>query len=170
MSNDDLGGVATPDRQRPLREVPPLIARYGLVIVIAWFGAMKFTHYEAFGISPLVEQSPFMGWLYGVMSIDAFGRLLGIAELCAAALLAVKPWFPRVAVLGGIFATLFFLGTLSFMFTTSGIGEPTAGGFPVLSPNGEFLMKDIALLGLSVWLLSDAMEAAHRNRVSPPTA
>jgi uncharacterized membrane protein YkgB len=141
-----------------------------LVVDIAGIGAMKLTHYEAFGISPLVEQSPFMGWLYGVMSIDAFGRLLGIAELCAAGLLAVKPWYPRAAVFGGMFATLFFLGTLSFMFTTSGIGEPTAGGFPVLSPTGEFLMKDIALLGLSVWLLADAKEAAHRHRMSPPTA
>jgi reactive chlorine resistance protein C len=48
------------------------------------------------------------------------------------------------------------------MITTDGIGEPTAGGFPVLSANGEFLMKDIALFGLSGWLLADAVDASRR--------
>lgn len=136
-----------------------LAGRYGLVIVIAWFGAMKFTFYEAQGISPLVANSPFMGWLYHVMSISTFGRLLGTAELVAAVLLALKPWSPKLSVLGGALAVVFFLGTLSFMLSTHGIGETSAGGFPVLSATGEFLMKDIALLGLSIWLLTDSLDA-----------
>jgi len=37
--------------------------RYGLVLVVAWIGAMKFTAYEANGIQPLVANSPFMGWV-----------------------------------------------------------------------------------------------------------
>jgi uncharacterized membrane protein YkgB len=41
------------------------ILRYGLVVVVAWIGALKFTHYEAAGIQPLVAHSPFLGWLYG---------------------------------------------------------------------------------------------------------
>lgn len=28
--------------------------------------------------------------------------------------------------------------------------------FPVLSANGQFLVKDIALLGLSLWLVAEA--------------
>lgn len=136
-----------------------LAGRYGLVIVIAWFGAMKFTFYEAQGISPLVANSPFMGWLYHLMSISTFGRLLGTAELVAAVLLALKPWSPKLSVLGGALAVVFFLGTLSFMLSTPGIGETSAGGFPVLSATGEFLMKDIALLGLSIWLLTDSLNA-----------
>jgi reactive chlorine resistance protein C len=59
---------------------------------------------------------------------------------------------------------VFFLGTLSFMITTPGIGETTAGGFPVLSANGEFLMKDIALLGLAIWTLSDSLQASQLRR------
>ena len=95
------------------------------------------------------------------MSISAFGRLLGSAELITAALLALKPWWPKASVLGGLLASLFFAGTLSFMITTPGIGEASAGGFPVLSANGEFLMKDIAILGLALWLLADAIDAAR---------
>jgi reactive chlorine resistance protein C len=140
-----------------------LAARYGLVIVLAWFGAMKFTYYEAQGISPLVANSPFMSWIYHVMSISAFGRVLGTIELVTAALLAVKPWFPKASIVGGALATIFFVGTLSFMCTTPGIGEASAGGFPVLSANGEFLMKDIAILGLAIWTLADAIDATRRR-------
>jgi uncharacterized membrane protein YkgB len=50
------------------------------------------------------------------------------------------------------------------MVTTPGIGEPTAGGFPVLSANGEFLMKDIALVGLALWLLVDSISATQQRQ------
>jgi reactive chlorine resistance protein C len=51
---------------------------------------------------------------------------------------------------GSVMAIGLFLGTLSFLFTTPGMGEASAGGFPVLSANpGQFLIKDVALLGLS---------------------
>lgn len=144
-------------------DIAPLVARYGLVIVLAWFGAMKFTHYESQGISHWVANSPFLGWIYEIISIDAFGRLNGSIELITAALLAVKPWFPRASVVGGAFASLFFVTTLSFMITTPGVGEASAGGFPVLSADGEFLMKDIALFGLALWLLVDAIDATRRQ-------
>ena len=45
------------------------VTRYGLVVVLMWIGAMKFTAYEAEGIMPLVVNSPFMSWLYGILSI-----------------------------------------------------------------------------------------------------
>lgn len=147
--------------------IAPLVARYGLVIVLAWFGAMKFTYYESHGISHWVANSPLLSWFYNIMSIDAFGRLNGSIELITAALLAVKPWFPKASVVGGIFASLFFVTTLSFMITTPGTGEASAGGFPVLSADGEFLMKDIALIGLALWLLADAIDATRRQATLP---
>ena len=164
MSQEQATGMmADEPRSSRTTAVAALVARYALVIVIAWFGAMKFTYYESHGISPLVANSPVMSWIYNIMSIGAFGRLLGLVELLTAALLALKPWFPKASILGGLLASLFFLNTLSFMITTPGVGEASAGGFPVLSANGQFLMKDIALLGLSLWLLADAIDAARRQ-------
>jgi uncharacterized membrane protein YkgB len=69
-------------------------------------------------------------------------------------------------VVGGIIASLFFVTTLSFMVTTPGVGEASAGGFPVLSADGEFLMKDIANLGLALWLLADAIDAARKRAIA----
>jgi uncharacterized membrane protein YkgB len=77
-----------------------MLARYGLVIVIAWFGLMKFTNYEAKGIQPLASSSPFMSWVYDIFSVYTFSVLLGVFEVAAAVLIAVKPWWPRVSIPG----------------------------------------------------------------------
>ena len=166
MSHNQITGLMADElRSSRTSAIAALIARYGLVIVLTWFGAMKFTSYESHGISHWVANNPLLSWAYNVMSIDAFGRLNGSIELIVAALLAVKPWFPKASVVGGIFAALFFVTTLSFMITTPGVGEASAGGFPVLSADGEFLMKDIANLGLALWLLADAIIATRRQAI-----
>jgi len=55
-------------KQNTIDAVGGLAARYGLVIVIAAFGLLKFTNYEAQGIQPLVSESPVMSWLYDIFS------------------------------------------------------------------------------------------------------
>src|SRR3954451_9856333 len=153
---DELGSPRT-------TAVAALVARYGLVIVLAWFGAMKFTSYESQGISHWVANSPLSSWAYDIMSIDAFGRLNGTIELIIAALLAVRPWFPKASVVGGVIASLFFVVTLSFMITTPGVGEASAGGFPVLSAEGKFLMKNLAIPAWALWLLADPTAPTRRQ-------
>jgi uncharacterized membrane protein YkgB len=139
--------------------VAGFLGRYGLVIVIGWIGALKFAHFEANQIRPLVANSPFMGWLYDIFSTYTFSALLGVFEVTAAVLLAIKPWFPKLSAVGSVQAVILFLATISFLFSTPGIGEPAGGGFPALSLIGEFLLKDIPLLGLSFWTLADAIRA-----------
>jgi uncharacterized membrane protein YkgB len=139
-----------------------LIVRYGLVIVLLWYGGLKFMRYEAEGIVPLVSESPFMSWVYDIFSVSTFSALLGVFEIAAAALLAVKPWWPKLSVGGSLLSVVLFVSTISFMFTTPGVFEAAQGGFPALSLTGGFLMKDIALLGISVWTLADAVRAVRR--------
>lgn len=50
-----------------VRALGAFLARYGLVLVLGWIGAMKFTAYEAEGIKPLVETSPLMSWMYQLL-------------------------------------------------------------------------------------------------------
>lgn len=151
------------DRIRPaaLEPVGAALARYGLVVVIGWIGAMKFTEYEAKGIEPLVSASPLMSWLYDLFSVYTFSVLLGVLELSAALLLAIKPWWPKVSIAGSVIAISLFVATLSFMFTTPGVFEASEGGFPILTMVGGFLIKDVALLGISVWTLTDAISGSR---------
>ena len=162
-----MTAIQTPARVHRMDAAAPrfsaLAARYGLVVVIAWIGALKFTGYEAQGIQPLVAHSPIMSWVYDIFSVTAFSTVLGVVELATALLLAVKPWWPKLSLLGSAAAIGLFLATISFLVTTPGVGEESAGGFPALSSTGQFLVKDIALLGLAVWTMSDAWRAVRRD-------
>ncbi|OBK49871.1 YkgB family protein [Mycobacterium kubicae] len=145
--------------------VASVLSRYGLVVVIGWIGALKFADFEAHQIQPLVAHSPFMGWLYSFLPVYTFSALLGVFELTAALLLALKPLFPRVSAVGSLMAILLFVSTLSFLFSTPGVSEPAGGGFPALSLTGEFLLKDLPLLGVSVWTLVDSIRAARSRQL-----
>ena len=142
------------------------LARYGLVVVVGWIGLMKFTAYEAEGIRPFVANSPLMSWVYRFMSVRNFSAILGVVEVIIALLIAARPFSPRVSAFGSALAVGMFLTTLSFLVTTPGVWEPTAGGFPALSGfPGQFLIKDLALLGISLWSLGDAWRASQRKSI-----
>lgn len=132
--------------------------RYGLAVVVGWIGAMKFTGYEANGIQPLVAHSPFLSWVYHVWTVRQFSIGLGVVEIGIAALIALRSWSPKAAAIGSAAAVLMFLTTLSFLFSTPG-WEPSLGGFPALSGAvGQFLLKDVVLLGAAIWSLGEALK------------
>jgi uncharacterized membrane protein YkgB len=151
--------------ERPAARAGRLLAQYGLVVVVAWIGALKYTGYEATAIQPLVAHSPVLSWLYTPFSVRTFAAVLGTAEIIAALLIAFRPLWPRASAVGSAFVVLLFLGSLSFLFTTPGV--LAASGFPVLSVlPGQFLLKDIVLAGVALWTLGDSLGAA-RSRSRP---
>jgi reactive chlorine resistance protein C len=120
---------------------------------------MKFTAYEAEGIRPLVANSPLMGWVYNLMSVTAFSSLLGVVEIAIGVLIALRPVWPAGSALGSGLAVGMFLTTLSFLVTTPG-WEPSLGGFPAVSAMpGQFVLKDIVLLGAALWTAGEAWAA-----------
>jgi uncharacterized membrane protein YkgB len=147
-----------------IQRVGGYLIRYGLVVVIAWIGALKFTESEATRIQQYIKHSPFTSWLDAVFSVQLLSAMLGTVEIIAALLVALSPWLPRLSAVGSAIATLLFINTLSFLFTTPGVGDAAAGGFPALSPVGQFLIKDVVLLGASVWTLGEALLAARRDQ------
>jgi uncharacterized membrane protein YkgB len=143
-------------RARPFDLVGAALLRYGLVAFLLLFGLAKFTPAEAQTIQPWVAYSPFLGWLYALTSVQGGSNLIGVVELITAVLLAVRPWFPRISVVGSFSAMLTFVVTLSFLFTT-----------PDLSPAWQgFLMKDVILLGAAVWTAGDTLRAVERKASS----
>ncbi len=141
------------------------LARYGLAVVVAWIGLMKFTAYEAEGIRPFIANSPLLSWVYGLISVPGFSAMLGVVEVTIALLIAARPFSPRVSALGSALAVGMFLMTLSFVVTTPGVWEPSLGGFPALSAvPGQFLIKDLALLGISLWTLGEAWQVRGQRQ------
>ena len=153
--------------EHPVAAVGRYLVRYTLVVVIAWIGALKYTSYEATAIQPLIAHSPIFSWLYSTFSVRTFAAMLGSLEIVAALLIAVRPLFPRLSVIGSAMGILLFLSTLSFLFTTPGVTVASAGGFPVLSGlPGQFLLKDLVLVSASLWTLGDSLSAAQPWRAA----
>jgi uncharacterized membrane protein YkgB len=137
------------------------VLRYGLVLVVGWIGLMKFTGYEANGIQPLVAHSPLMGWMYHFLNVRQFSDGLGVIEVAIAILIALRRWSPKTSALGSALAIAMFLTTLSFLFSTPG-WEASLGGFPALSAMpGQFLLKDLVLLGAATWSLGESLASVN---------
>lgn len=142
--------AATPDNSALLR--------WSLVVVFIWFGAMKFTLYEAQGIAPFIEHSPFMSWLHSAFGVRGASGVIGALELATAVALATGALHRGVSVLGAAMSCATYAITLTFFVTTPGVAEPTAGGFPAISaPIGQFLLKDLVLLAASALLLRTSL-------------
>lgn len=162
MSSISIGIVharTTVERVFSIEDVGKEIVRWGLVLVLVWIGGMKFTAYEAMGIQPLVAHSPFVSWMYDVLSVRSFSAMLGCIEIATAVLLGLRYVSPMASAVGSLLAIGLFATTVSMLLTTPG-WEPTLGGFPALSAMpGQFLLKDIVLFGASVWSLSESLKA-----------
>lgn len=144
------------------------LLRYGLIVPILWIGAAKFTAAEANSIEPLVTNQPLMGWTYQVLSTQTVSNMIGVIEIAAAVLIALKPLVPRISASGSGIAIVLFLSTVSFLFTTPGVVDTQTSPIPMLTDTGSFLIKDLVLLGAAVWTLSDALEASDSRRRSGP--
>ncbi|HKV17697.1 MAG TPA: DUF417 family protein, partial [Mycobacterium sp.] len=139
-----------------------IVSRYGLVIVLAWIGFGKYLKMEA---RVLIEHSPLMSWVYHFLSSGVVAASLGTAEIVAAILIALRPWWPTVSAVGSAMAIVLFIGTVSFLFTTPGLAVGHLAGVPILGAQpGQFLLKDVVLLGVSVWTLGESLGARGKRR------
>lgn len=123
------------------------ILRYGLVFFLVTGGLSKFTAAEAQLIQPFLAHSPLFGWWYGAIGLQPVSELIGVVEICLGALLVLHHWRPQLAAIGALAAAAEFVVTVSFVLTTPSLSAFASG----------FLLKDIMLLGASVWCLGESL-------------
>ena len=139
-----------------------LLVTYALALIFVWFGCLKFTQYEAAGIAPLVMNSPLVGWWHSLFGIAGTSHMLGVYEILTGLLLAARPFKARLASIGGAMASICFLVTITFMLSTPGVAQPGYDNALALSPfPGQFLLKDVVLLAVSIWVLFATREEAR---------
>ena len=135
------------------------ISRYGLVVVLLLIGFLKFTPAEAAGIQPLIAHSPLMSWLYVMLSVQGVSNLIGAIEITVAVLMALRPVSAKASFVGSLGSIVTFLLTTSFLLSTPGAVQ-LSHGLPVLGDAGQFLIKDVVLLGALFWTAAEALAAA----------
>jgi reactive chlorine resistance protein C len=144
-----------------------MLARIGVVLCFLFIGLAKFTPEEAKGIEPLVANSPLMSWMYSVWSLQMVSNIIGVTELLAGLLLTLGTISPRAGVAGAAISTLTFLATLSFLISTPG-AIVLFHGFPVPGATGQFIIKDVVLLGASVAVLGQSLRCLKRPLIDRP--
>jgi uncharacterized membrane protein YkgB len=132
------------------------IALAGAVLPLLMIGILKFTEIEIDALKPVISGTPWLAWLYPVFGEAGASYFLGIVEIATAVLLVASRWSLQAGVVGGTLATLTFATTVSTLFALP-IWEEASGGFPWLNMLGQFLIKDVALLGISLVVLGESL-------------
>lgn len=140
------------------------VALAGVVIPLVLIGILKFTQYEIDALKPLISGTPWLAWLYAVFGYAGTSYLLGVVELVTAALFIASHWSTRAGLAAGALGSLTFITTTSTLLAIP-IWEPTLGGFPFLSFVGTFLIKDVALLGVSLVVLGESLTRSQRRHL-----
>ena len=129
------------------------LLRASMVLIFLMFGYSKWFEYEAQMLIPFISNGPFISWLYPVFGIRGAGWFLGTSEWLFGALLFLGFWDKRLGILGALGSIVTFLGTVSIIPFIPNGWTASAGGFPAMAGNVAFLMKDVVLLTVSVYLL-----------------
>jgi reactive chlorine resistance protein C len=139
-----------------LQTLGAAVIRYGLAAVILFIGALKFTKFEAENIRLLVAHSPMLSWLQSALGVRGSSKLIGIVEIALGLGILAYRLSPRLSGFASLGACGMFLTTLSFLFTTPGAAPWGATG------PGQFLLKDIVLLGAALYTAGVSFQASVR--------
>jgi uncharacterized membrane protein YkgB len=109
---------------------------------------------------PFISNGPFIFWLYPVFGVRGATWFLGGSEWLICALLFCGFWNRWLGVLGAAGSTATFIATVTIIpFIPDGWAK-SAGGFPAMTINTAFLMKDVVLLAVSLYLLKQDLARA----------
>ena len=143
------------------------LVRGSMILIFLLFGYQKWFDYEAQGLKPFISNGPLTWWMYPVFGIRGASWFLGVSEWLTAALLIWGFWNKKAGILGAIFSIGTFITTVTIIPFMPDGWAASAGGFPAMTGNVPFLMKDVVLLAVSVYLLKQdvvraSLSAAER--------
>src|SRR5918999_674211 len=147
------------------------LVRASMVIIFLFFGYQKWFEYEAEVLIPYINNGPLIFWLYPAFGIQGASWFLGVAEWLFGALLFPGFWNKRLGIQGALGSVATFVGTVTIIPFMPNGWEESAGGFPAMVGNVPFLMKDVVLLAVSVYLLKeDVVRVLQERAASERTA
>jgi uncharacterized membrane protein YkgB len=132
--------------------------RASMVVMFFFFAYQKWFEYEAQVLVPFISNGPLISWMYPAFGIRGASWFLGVVESLTFLLLLAGFWNRKAGVLGALLSVATFVGTVTIIPFMPGGWAESAGGFPAMVGNVPFLMKDVVLLAVSIYLLKEDVE------------
>jgi uncharacterized membrane protein YkgB len=140
--------------------------RASMVLIFLFFGYQKWFEYEAQTLIPYIGNGPLISWMYPVFGVRGASWFLGVSEWLFAALLFLGFWNKKLGILGAAGACVSFVMTITIIPFMPDGWAASAGGFPAMTGNVPFLMKDVVLLAASFYLLKQDVVRASLSAPS----
>src|ERR1700746_573526 len=145
------------------------LLRASMVIIYFFFGYQKWFDYEAQGLIPFFTHGPLIFWMYPVFGVKGASYFLGVSCLQFGEVLFAGFWNKKLGVLGALGSVATFITTITIIPFMPDGWAASAGGFPAMVGNVSFLMKDVVLLAVSVYLLrQDVLRVLQSAKASSP--
>ena len=138
------------------------LLRGSIVIIFFFFGYQKWFEYEAQVLVPYISNGPLISWMYPVFGVRGASWFLGVSEWLFGALLLLGFWNKKMGILGAAGSVVTFVATVTIIPFMPNGWDAAAGGFPAMTGNVPFLMKDVVLLAVSIYLLKQDLARASR--------
>lgn len=130
------------------------LLRTAMVIIFVWFGYDKWFESEITALVPIISAGPLISWTIPVLGIKGTAIFLGTAEWTIGLLLLLGFWNKKLGMVGAMGSIATFISTLTILPFVPNGWDPGAGGFPAMAMNAAFLLKDLVLLVVSFYLLT----------------
>ena len=144
------------------------LMRASMVLIFAFFGYQKWFEYEAQALIPYISHGPLIFWMYPILGLKGATWFLGVAEWLFGALLFLGFWNKRLGILGALGSCFSFVATVTIIPFIPNGWAVSAGGFPAMTETVAFLLKDLVLLAVSVYLLrQDVLRVSQSGQEAP---
>jgi uncharacterized membrane protein YkgB len=140
------------------RDLDYHLVRASMVIIYFFFGYQKWFAYEAKTLIPFFNNGPLISWMYPVFGVQGASWFLGVSEWLFGALLFLGFWNKKLGILGALGSCVTFIMTITIIPFMPDGWAASAGGFPAMQGNVAFLMKDLVLFAVSVYLLKQDVD------------
>ena len=136
-------------------------------IFVLWISEM--VRVRSADIDSIHQQRPAYFLMYPVFGIRGASWFLGVSEWLFCALLFAGFSNKKLGILGALGSVASFVATVTIIPFMPDGWAASAGGFPAMTGNIPFLMKDVVLLAVSFYLLKqDVMRVSLSvKRVAP---